>query len=798
MASAVLTFDWLIESGFDSGEYLALDVYNGQTWITDVRRLNGNQSPENSWISETVDLTDYQSNQLLIRFRSSVSRSDEDANVDNVRIEGILAGPPNQPPVAVADSGSADEGASDNIDLATNDSDADDGLDLAGIAIISGPANGSLSVIGDGTVTYTHDGSETTADSFSYTIDDNSGTTSNVATVSITVNPVNDAPTLNAIADLSIQQNAGLQTVSLSGITAGGGETQVLTVTASSNNPTLIPDPTVTYTSAEATGSISFTPGSSVSGTATITVTVTDNGGTANGGVEMFSRTFDVSVSALPTLGFISDPAAIDEDASQQTVSLTGITAGNLESQPLQVTAVSDNTGLIPNPTVTYTSPDETGSLTYTPVANQYGSAVITVTVTDGGPDKNLGTAGDNASVSQTFTVGVDSVNDPPVAYNDSYSVNQNGKLNGSSVLDNDDDSLGGAPGENNVPLTAELVADVKNGELTLYQNGTFTYFPTSGYSGLDSFTYNAKDSLGAVSITAATVSITVNPVQEQATLYFSLESNGTVGDLSVADEDIVAYDGTNFSLLFDGSDVGLGSFDINAFAIISPTEILMSFTGSGTVGDISMDDSDIVKFTATSLGESTAGSFSMYFDGSDVGLTRSGEDIDGVELLANGNLLISTTGSFSGVGASGADEDIFEFTGTTGPSTTGSFSIYFDGSDVGLSTSSSEDVDALGIDSTGNLYLSTTGSFSVSGASGADEDVFVFTRTSLGSFTSGSFDTFFDGSLHGLGDNDVNAIDVSMGPAASAGSVDARRTSGAVVVRGLPRRCGHRVPRST
>ena len=108
-------------------------------------------------------------------------------------------------------------------------------------------------------------------------------------------------------------------------------------------------------------------------------------------------------------------PSAILEDAGLQTVNLSGISAGPGESaQPLQVTASSNNTGLIPNPTVTYTSPAATGSLSYTPVANASGSAVITVTVTDGGTDNNLATPGDNGSVVRTFTVTVTAVNDAP------------------------------------------------------------------------------------------------------------------------------------------------------------------------------------------------------------------------------------------------------------------------------------------------------------------------------------------------------------------------------------------------
>jgi hypothetical protein len=85
-ASAELTFDWLIENSFDSGEYLALDVYNGSSWINDVRRLNGNSDAENTWHAETIDLAPYLSTGTLIRFRASANGSNEDANVDNVRI----------------------------------------------------------------------------------------------------------------------------------------------------------------------------------------------------------------------------------------------------------------------------------------------------------------------------------------------------------------------------------------------------------------------------------------------------------------------------------------------------------------------------------------------------------------------------------------------------------------------------------------------------------------------------------------------------------------------------------------
>src|ERR1039457_4593671 len=74
------------------------------------------------------------------------------------------------------------------------------------------------------------------------------------------LNPVNKPPTLAPLDSFTINENAGPQTVNLGGISAGAGESQVLTVTATSDNPGLILNPAVTYTSPNASGTLSFTP----------------------------------------------------------------------------------------------------------------------------------------------------------------------------------------------------------------------------------------------------------------------------------------------------------------------------------------------------------------------------------------------------------------------------------------------------------------------------------------------------------------------------------------------------------
>jgi 6-phosphogluconolactonase (cycloisomerase 2 family) len=256
-------------------------------------------------------------------------------------------------------------------------------------------------------------------------------------------------------------------------------------------------------------------------------------------------------------------------------------------------------------------------------------------------------------------------------------------------------------------------------------------------------------------------------PPGAQPVLSFSVRDSATVGGVVVANEDIVAFDGTTgFETSFDGSDVGLSTLRIDAFAWLDADSLLLSFDAPGSVPGIAgtVDDSDIVRFDATSLGTSTGGTFALYVDGSDIGLTTNAHDVDAVELLTDGRLLMSTTGSAAVSGATTRDEDLLAFTPTSlGDVTAGRFSLWFDGSDVGLGDAG-EDVDAAAVDATGRLYLSTPDVFAVPGVSGDDEDVFVFTPTTLDPpTTAGTYAStlFFDGSSYGLGANDVFAIDV-------------------------------------
>jgi hypothetical protein len=275
---------------------------------------------------------------------------------------------------------------------------------------------------------------------------------------------------------------------------------------------------------------------------------------------------------------------------------------------------------------------------------------------------------------------------------------------------------------------------------------------------------------------TSEVATLTVLPAASGAQVWMSFKSSAEIPGLveMVADEDIVAYDlstGT-WSLIFDGSDMGLESMEIDALAVTVPEDVpvlLLSFKTAGTIPGLlggpdgtNVDDSDIVMFTPTSLGWDTAGEFSFYFDGSDVGLTRNQEDIDALALADDGRLIISTIGPMSENGTSGDDSDLFLFTDTSrGSNTTGTFEKYFDGSDVGLGNSGNEDIDAAGRTSSGLILLSTLGGFAVAGLTGADEDVFGFDPASLGESTSGTFAMFLDlGALGIYPGEDVGSVE--------------------------------------
>ena len=177
-------------------------------------------------------------------------------------------------PVAHADSYLVAEGGTLSVPAAgvlANDTDADYPANTLHAVLVTGPVNGGLTLNADGSFSYTHNGGETTSDSFTYRVFDGASNSA-PATVSLTVAAVNDPPNVaNALPDLVKQQDFEVFTVDLSEVfdDAEGNDPFAFSVSVSGDEVlgAYVSGSTLTVTNY---------PGAR--GTATITVTATESG----------------------------------------------------------------------------------------------------------------------------------------------------------------------------------------------------------------------------------------------------------------------------------------------------------------------------------------------------------------------------------------------------------------------------------------------------------------------------------------------------------------------------------------
>lgn len=269
-------------------------------------------------------------------------------------------------------------------------------------------------------------------------------------------------------------------------------------------------------------------------------------------------------------------------------------------------------------------------------------------------------------------------------------------------------------------------------------------------------------------------VSVSVDVHVGGTALFLSNSSGGVAGGVVYADEDIIRYDLATgeWSLLLDGSDVGLKNTDIDALHMLDDGTILLSLSHRTRVPGLGeVHNSDILRFVPISLGEESSGTFEMYFDGSDYGLDRPREDVDAIGFADDGRLVVSTRGTFKvpqtgqssfwcGGGADavahwpspscgqlqGFAEDLIVLNKDSS-----SWEMYFDGSDVLERRGNLSGVWINPV--TGDIYLSSSKKFTIGSLSGDALDIFVCRPDSLGDDTQCTIEDqlFFDGSEAGL-----------------------------------------------
>lgn len=416
------------------------------------------------------------------------------------------------------------------------------------------------------------------------------GTASDSYDFQILVTPVNDAPALDVIENVAVAEDAPPQQISLTGISAGPSESQELLVSATSDNADLFSVFERVYTSPESTATLNIQPQANAWGTATVTVTVTDDGGNTPPDVNTFSRTFVIDVTP------VNDPPAFDaiedlilaENTGTQTVSVTGIDSGPLEDQPLTITAISDNTGLIPHPSVMYDG-TSAATLTFSPQPGVEGTAIITVRVVDS----------ESAEFTRTFTVTVEGINDPPTLdaisdiTNEEDAPQQAITLTGISAGLNESQGLSVAATSDNPTLFYVLEVVYTSPGIA----GTLNIMPATDMTGSALVTVTVTDDgvnvPPGINAFSRTFTVTVTPVNDAPVIVsqaqaISITEGGsillTTDILTVSDPDNSTHDLT----VLPGSDYTFSG------TTVSPVE---NFEGTLTV-NVQVGDGELVSET--------------------------------------------------------------------------------------------------------------------------------------------------------------------------------------------------------
>jgi len=424
-------------------------------------------------------------------------------------------------------------------------------------ATTSSPTNGTITSwnSSNGAFTYSPNADYFGADSFTFVANDGTDD-SNTATVSITVNPVNDAPSFTKGADETVDEDAGAQTVNgwATSISTGpaneSGQTVWFVVT-NDNNALFSAQPAIA-----ANGDLTYTPAANANGSATVTVVMHDNGGVANGGVDQSAgQTFTITVNPVNDAPVALDDAYSTPEDTTLNVGVPGVLSNDtdLEGNPLTAILTVD----VGVGTLTLNA---NGSFEYIPAAAFNGIVTFKYKANDGADSNEA-----------TVTINVSSVNDVPVANTDDYSTDEDTPLNvlpADGVLTNDTD-------DDSDPLTAVWVSDPSHGTLTLNFDGSFDYTPDSNYNGPDSFTYKAND--GTADSGVATVNITVNPIND-----------APVADDQIDEDALVTDEDVPLSAAVTASDVDV------------PTTLTYSTTSNPTNGVITSWDSATGDFVYT------------------------------------------------------------------------------------------------------------------------------------------------------------------------------------------------------
>tara|TARA_A100000164_G_scaffold239376_1_gene212665 strand:+ start:630 stop:3659 length:3030 start_codon:yes stop_codon:yes gene_type:complete len=402
--------------------------------------------------------------------------------------------------ITVTVEGEDDEPTTNDVSVTTDEDNAVtltlDATEIDGdnysFSIVSQPTNGTLGSINGNQVEYTPNENFNGTDTFTFEATDDRTFRRNVATATITVNAVNDAPAANDVtASMDENKIAGrYQPVTIT-LDATDVDGDALTYFKQS-------DPTNGTLGSITNNQVVYTPNQDFNGEDTFIYKATDGNADSNG------ATVTVTVNAVNDAPVTQNVSFTTDEDTPYTESYTAYVS-DVDGDDLTIIGVT-------NPTFG-TATCEGTDCTYTPNQDYHGTDSFTYKVNDGELDSNI----------STVSVTINPVNDAPIANDVTASTTSRmGNMRQSvditlSVTDADGDDL-----------TISIVSDVSNGTTSL-SGSTVTYTPTANYDGTDTFTYKANDGTVDSNIATGTITITDTnqaPIANDMSLSLDRESS--------------------------------------------------------------------------------------------------------------------------------------------------------------------------------------------------------------------------------------------------------------------------------
>ena len=384
------------------------------------------------------------------------------------------------------------------------------------------------------------------------TVSVSDGTSSTEQHVKITINPVNDAPTMSILNNQTINEDSSLTSLHVS-INDEDTNVDKIEISSTSSNTDLVPNKNIDIGKTGENRSIMITPLANQTGMTTITLTASDGSKTS-------SASFVLTISPVNDAPSTHDSTLSTNEDQPANGSLI---ASDVDNDDLIYSIVSN--GINGTANITDTS---IGLYTYTPNENAHGTDSFTFKVNDGTADSNF----------STITVTISEENDAPIAVNSTIDTDEDTETTGTlSVIHPDDHET--------------LFTIIQNGSkgiatITDTSTGTYTYTPNTNANGYDIFTFKTSDEFEESNTATVTVTIldvndiptasdgslvlnedsTANSVLVASdvdgdTLFFNIVNQGTYGIASIINETTGTYMYTpdhNFS----GSDSF--SFNVN------------------------------------------------------------------------------------------------------------------------------------------------------------------------------------------------------------------------------------------